>query len=65
MEEKGDLWWEKMSFQDLPIDFLNWICSGEAQMEISRRLQVIKMVEMKWGERDAPNKGRKPKFGGG
>ena len=39
--------------------------SGEAQMEVSRCFQAIKMVGMRWRERDAPNGGRKPEFGGG
>jgi len=34
-------------------------------MEVPRLLQVIKMVVMRWGERDVPNTGRKPEFGGG
>jgi len=34
-------------------------------MEVSRRFQVIKIVGMRWRERNAPNGGRKPEFGGG
>jgi len=34
-------------------------------MEVSRCLQVIEMVGMRCEERDAPNGGRKPEFGGG
>jgi len=47
MEEKEGLWWKKVSSQ---VIFLNGTCTGEAQMEVSRRLQVIKMVVIKWGE---------------
>jgi len=62
--EKGGLWWEKMSSQGSPVIFLNGTCTDEAQMEVSRRFQVIETVEMRWGERDAPNGGRKLEFGG-
>jgi len=65
MEEKGGLWWEKMSLQGSPVIFLNGTCTGEAQMEVSRLFQIIEMVRMRWGERDAPNGDRKPEFGGG
>jgi len=64
MEKKGGLWWEKMSSQGSPVIFLNGTCTDEAQMEVSRRFQVIETVEMRWGERDAPNGGRKLEFGG-
>jgi len=48
----------------LPPWNLHWRASDKTQMEVSRLLQVIKMVGIRWWERDAPNGGRKPEFGG-
>jgi len=53
MEEKRGTWCEKVT------------CTNKAQIEVSRLLQVIKMVVMRWRERDAPNVGQKPDFGDG